>query len=140
MCTMNLVMNYWAILVAAIVFWVLGSVWFSVLFKKSWKSGQSKLGLKMHKPSPSEMKKKLVISFLLNLVQVWGIAALVSGFQIMTIQPAICVGLLTGVCFAAASMACKSLWENHGLKLTCIDMGYPVVGFVVSAIILALWQ
>ncbi len=49
MCTMNLVMNPWAILVAAVVFWVLGSVWFSVLFKKSWQSGQAKLGLKIKK-------------------------------------------------------------------------------------------
>jgi hypothetical protein len=137
---MNLVMNFWAILVAAIVFWVLGSVWFSVLFKKSWQSGQAKLGLKLHKPNSSEMKKKLVASFILNLIQVWGMAAIVSGFQIMTVQPAICIGLLTGICFAGASMACKSLWENHGLKLTLIDAGYPVVGFIISAIILALWQ
>lgn len=137
---MNLVMNYWAILVAAIVFWVLGSVWFSVLFKKSWQSEQAKLGLKHQKPSSSGMKKKLAASFILNLVQVWGIAAIVSGLQIMTVQPAFCIGLLTGICFAGASMACKSLWENHGVKLTFIDAGYPIVGFIISAIILALWQ
>jgi hypothetical protein len=140
MCTMNLVMSHWAILVAAIVFWVLGSVWFSVLFKKPWQSGQNKLGLKIHKPNSSEMKKKLVASFLLNIVQVWGMAVIVSGFQIMTVQPAICIGLLAGVCFAGASMVCKGFWENHSFKLICIDAGYPIVGFVVSAIILALWQ
>ena len=140
MCEMNLVMNHWAILVAAVVFWLLGSVWFSVLFKKSWMSGQAKLGIKIHKPNSSGMTKKLVASFLLNVVQVWGLAAIVSGFQIMTVQPAICIGLLAGVCFAGASMWCKSLWENHGVKLTLIDVGYPIVGFVISAVILALWH
>ena len=133
-------MNYWAILVAAIVFWLLGSVWFSVLFKKPWQSGMAKSGQKVHKPNSSEMKKKFVASFLLNIVQVWGIAALVSGLRIMTLHPAICLGLLVGVCFAGASMACKSLWGNHGLKLTLIDVGYPIVGFIISAIILTLWQ
>jgi hypothetical protein len=140
MCTMNLVMNYWAILVAAVVFWLLGAVWFSGLFRKVWSSGLAKLGLKIQKPSTSEMKKKLVLSFLINIIQVWGMAAIVSGFQIMTVQPAICIGLLVGVCFAGVSIGCRSLWENRGLKLTCIDMGYPIVGFVISAVILALWQ
>ncbi len=133
-------MNYWAILVAALVFWALGSVWFSVLFKKPWQNGMAKLGIKTHKPNPSEMQKKFVASFLLNIVQVWGIAVLVSSLEIMTVHPAICLGLLVGVCFAGASMACKSLWGNHGLKLTLIDVGYPIVGFIISAIILALWQ
>jgi hypothetical protein len=140
MCSMNLVTNYWAVLVAALVFWVLGSVWFSVLFKKPWQSGMAKSGQKIQKPSSSEMQKKFVASFLLNIIQVWGIATLVSGFQIITVQPAICLGLLTGICFAGASMACKSLWGNHGLKLTLIDVGYPIVGFIISAIIMALWQ
>jgi len=137
---MDSVMNYWAILVAAIVFWVLGSVWFSVLFKKPWQSGMAKAGQKIQKPSSGEMKKKCVISFLLNIIQVWGIAAMVSSFQIMTVQPAISLGLLIGICFAGASMACKSLWANQNLKLTLIDAGYPIVGFIISAIILALWQ
>ena len=140
MCSMNLCMNHWAILVAAIVFWVLGSVWFSVLFKQAWQSGQAKLGIKFQKPSSSEMKKKYVASFLLNVVQVWGMAAIIAGFQIMAVQPAICIGLLVGVCFAGASMACKGLWESHDFKLICIDAGYPIVGFIISAIILALWQ
>ncbi len=140
MCTMELTMNYWAILVSAFVFWVLGSVWFSVLFKKSWQQGHEKLGVKIKKPASGAMQMKLIGSFLLNVVQVWGIAVIVSGFQVMTIQPAICLGLLLGVCFAGASMCCKSIWENHGVKLTLIDVGYPVVGFVISAIILALWQ
>src|SRR3954469_112298 len=129
MCSMNLIMNYLAILVVAVVFWVLCVIWFSVLFNKPWQSGMAKLGTKIHKPSSSEMKKKFVASFLLNVVQVWGIAALVSGFEIMTMQPAICLGLLVGVCFAGASMACKSLWGSHGFKLTLIDVGYPIVGF-----------
>ena len=140
MCTMHLVMNYWAILVAAIVFWVLGSVWFSVLFKKSWVSGLGKLGIKIKKPSSGEMQRKVVGSFIINLVQVWGVAAVISGFQITTIEPAICLGLLLGICFAATSMTCKSMWESHGVKLTLIDIGYPVVGIVISSIILALWQ
>jgi hypothetical protein len=140
MCSMNLILNHWAIIVSAALFWVLGSVWFSGLFKNSWVSEKNKLGLKMTKPSSSEMKKKLVASFLLNIVQVWGMAVIIAGFQVMTVQPAICMGLLVGVCFAGASMACKGLWENHSFKLMCIDAGYPIVGFTISAVILALWQ
>ncbi len=133
-------MNYWAILVATIVFWALGAVWFMVLFKKTWQGGMAKLGVKIQKPTPSEMQKKFVISFLLNVVRVWGMAAIVSSLQIMSIQPAIFLGLLVGICFAGASMASKSLWENRGLKLTLIEVGYHIVGFIISAIILALWQ
>jgi hypothetical protein len=135
----NLVMNFWAILAAAIAFWLLGSIWFSVLFKKPWQSGMARLGLKIQKPNSSEMQRKFVASFLLNIIQAWGMAVLISNFEIMTVHPAVCLGLLVGVCFAGASMACKSLWGNHGLKLTLIDVGYPIVGFVISAIILALW-
>ncbi len=140
MCTMNLTLNHWAIIVAACAFWILGSLWFSVLFKKSWRGEQAKLGLKHPKPSSSELNKKLVASLLLNIVQVWGLAVILSGFQIMAVQPAVCIGLIAGVCFAAASMTCKGLWENHSFKLMCIDAAYPIVGFVISAIILTLWH
>jgi len=137
---MNLVLNHWAIIVSAALFWLLGAVWFSGLFKDSWVKEKNKLGLKIEKPSSSEMKKKFVTSFLLNIVQVWGMAVIIAGFQIMDIQSAIRMGLLVGVCFAGASMACKGLWENHSFKLICIDAGYPIVGFIISAVILALWQ
>jgi|GEM_PF-1403106 len=140
MCSMNLVLNHWAIIVSAALFWLLGAVWFSGLFKDSWVKEKNKLGLKIEKPSSSEMKKKFVTSFLLNIVQVWGMAVIIAGFQIMDIQSAIRMGLLVGVCFAGASMACKGLWENHSFKLICIDAGYPIVGFIISAVILALWQ
>ncbi len=63
MCSMNLVTNYWAVLVAALAFWVLGSVWFSVLFKKPWQSGMAKLGQKIQKPSSNEMQRSLWLPF-----------------------------------------------------------------------------
>lgn len=133
-------MNYWAILVSAFVFWLLGALWFSVLFKESWQHAQEKLGHKIKKLSAGKMQMKMIRSFLINFVQVWGIAAIISGLDIMTIQPAIFIGLLVGICFTAASMYSKSMWENQSLKLTLMDVGYPILGFVISAMILALWQ
>jgi hypothetical protein len=140
MCTMCSAMNYWAILVAALVYWLLGSIWFSVFFKKSWSHEVGKTGIKIKKPSSGEMRNKFITTFLLKLVQVWGLAVILSGFGVVALQPAIRIGLLIGICFAATTISVKALWENNSFKLVCIDAGYPIVGLVVSAIILALWQ
>ncbi|TLY27307.1 MAG: DUF1761 domain-containing protein [Ignavibacteria bacterium] len=57
-------LNVWAVVVAAAAYWILGSIWFSLLFGKIWSSELEKHGVKIQTPNGSRMAAKLV--------QTWG--------------------------------------------------------------------
>lgn len=132
-------LNWWAIFVSAIVFWLFGSLWFSTL-GQVWRKEVEKRGVKMKKPSSKEMIFKSILTFILNFIVAFGVAVVIYQTGIMTIRPAISWGLLLGVCISAATIVTAYLWQNRSLKLTIIDIVYPIIGIIISAIIITLWR
>src|SRR5947199_7006385 len=97
--------NYWAILVSAIVYWVLGSLWFSVLFKNSWGTLIGKHGIKLSKPRKKTMIVKMVSTLILNFIVALGVAFFVYALGSANLAAAIVLGLIVGIFFSAATMA-----------------------------------
>src|SRR2546422_5221152 len=70
-------LNVWAVVVAAAAYWILGSIWFSLLFGKAWSSELEKHGVKIQTPNGSQMAAKLVQTFVLNLAAAFALSYLV---------------------------------------------------------------
>lgn len=132
--------NFWAILLAAIVFWLAGTLWFSVLFGKTWSREMEYHGIKIRKPGAKQMFVKSVATFLLNFFVCFGIAIVVYLVGSATFLQALWLGLVLGIFFSAAAMCISYVWESRSMKLTLIDIGYPVLGITLATIILTLWR
>lgn len=131
--------NYLAVFVTAIIYWLLGWFWFSVLFRKVWTCETSK-ECKMEKPTRKVFITKMIITYILNLIVVFGVAIFVNALNVQNFVGAIILGLILGICFAAAPMRTSSLWSGRSCKLAAIDYSYPIVGIIISAIILTYWR
>lgn len=132
--------NYLAVLIAAIVYWLIGMLWFSVFIGKSWAEEVKNHGIVISKPTSSQMAKKSIWTFVLNLIVSFGIAVLVVSLGIFTFVPALVLGLLLAICFAAAVMIISYLWEGRSFKLSFYDIFYPFIGIIISSIIIGLWN
>lgn len=129
--------NWLHVLVAALAYFAIGSVWYSGMFGKKWvalhqldlNSPDAKKGI------ASIMTSSFVMMFItcvgLELLLRWmGVQQAVSGLQ---------VGLLTGICFSAMAISISYVYVRKPLGLHFIDGLYHIVGQVAAAIILSVW-
>src|SRR4051812_45869689 len=122
--------NYLAVALAALSAFLLGGLWYSLLFARQWArlTGQSEEKLKSGNPA-------LVFggAFLLNLVAAFVLA--------MFIGPAsskfgALAGLSVGLCWAATSLGVNYLFERRPLGLWLINGGYCTVQFTAMGAII----
>lgn len=131
--------NWLAILVAAIGYFMLGAVWYSKpLFGTKW---AAVVGLDMTDPNKSKgMAKMMTGTFVLILIACTGIAMLVARMDLSVLPSALKLGLITGICFATTAVSISFIYESRPTALYFIDCGYHLAGHLIAAIILVLWR
>ena len=132
--------NLWAILVAALAYFILGSLWFSVLFGGVWSKEVERLGILIKDPAKSTIAAKMFQTFFGN-----GIAAVSMGYVVFISRcynwiAGLKIGLLCGIGFAAVAMIIAYTWESRSYRLQMIDTGYAVIGITLCGIIIAAWR
>lgn len=133
--------NYVAVLVSSICFFLIGGLWFSpMLMSVPWMEELKRHGVSLAMPAKHTLWKNMLITFALNIVASVSMACLVIATRSTTVQSGFCLGLVVALGFAATSLASAFVWENRSLKLFLIDAGYPVLGIIASALILSLWR
>ncbi|MBE0642305.1 MAG: DUF1761 domain-containing protein [Bacteroidales bacterium] len=131
--------NILAVLIAALVSWAIGALWYSpLLFGKKW---QHELGMTEESMREANMAVIFGLSFVLMFVAVMGLALLIQG----TGEGEKCWswglghGALTGLFFGATAVGINYLYQRRSVALWLIDAGYFVLFMSVSGIILSLW-
>jgi hypothetical protein len=132
--------NWLAILVSAVAFFALGSLWFSLLFGKTWQKEVEKAGVKIPDPKGSQIASKMMQTFVCNAIAAMAMALFIYAIGITGAVNGAKIGLLCGVGFAATSIITASVWESRSFKLVAIDFGYPLFGITICGIILAVWH
>ncbi|MBX4210828.1 DUF1761 domain-containing protein [Candidatus Parcubacteria bacterium] len=138
---MGVPINYWAVIVATIVHFVIGWLWYGPLFGKKW---QHLSGHSMGSGSKDKMMKSMIImlvgSFLMAYVLahalVFGIAYTKMGGWTGGVQGAFYYWLG----FVAPVTIGVVLWDGKPWKLWFINAGYYLVSLCVMGAILASWM
>ncbi len=130
-------MNWLAVLAAGVAYFVLGVIWYSLIFKTAW------IRLSGVNPNDPNAKKGvagiMIASLILMIVASLGIAILLSKVGYISLMSGVKVGLVAGVCFSATGICISYLYEKRPLGLHMINAGYNVAGCVIAGIILAMW-
>jgi hypothetical protein len=128
--------NFWAILVVALIQWVLGALWYSLLFRKPW------MALVGHKPDakPKAAAVAMISSFIGGLVLSYVLAHVIVWASAWTWHRGAVVGAICWLGFIAAPLFAQHLYEKRPFKLFAINAGYWFVALVVSGVVLAVWR
>ena len=132
-------MNWFAILCAGAAYWVLGYVWYSLLFGKIWAAEQERHRGERPPPGGSEMGAKMFGTFLSNLVAAAAMAYLINRTAIADVNHAFRLAAATGIGFAGTAITISYIWEGKPTKLWIIDVGFNFVGAILLAMILVNW-
>ena len=129
--------NYLAVLVAAVAYWVLGALWYSgPLFGRAWMRGIGKTEEQIR----SEFSPlNLLWAFILGFIAAYGIARIMAWTGGASVSAGIEIGLLTGVSFGVATLATHDVMEGRPRVLTAINALYTILGFLLMGLIIGLW-
>ena len=133
----NIVINHWAVIVAAISDFAVGALWYSpLLFYKGWMHANRFNDDDIKKGNPAviyglTLVFSLVISYNLaffladaNTDLTWGLTA----------------GFLAGFGWAAMSFSTIALFERRSFKYMAINCGYIIIAFSLKGLILGAWR
>jgi len=128
--------NYVAVLVAAIAYWLLGAVWYGVLFGKQW------MALENITPEQASSMNPLapyVISFILNLVIAFVLAQLCAWRNANTAARGAALGILMWIGFLGPVTYTTYMYEMRPKQLFAINEFYVLVGMCLMGAILGAW-
>jgi hypothetical protein len=133
-------MNWLAILCAGVAYWVLGFVWYSLLFGGIWGAEQEKHRRETSGPAKREFAGMLFASFVSNLVASAAIAYLLHRTGTSDIQHALKLGAGLAAGFSITTLTVVHVWEAKSTKVWMIDASYHLIGCLIAAAILVSWR
>ncbi|NOT93355.1 DUF1761 domain-containing protein [Ferruginibacter sp.] len=131
--------NWLAVLVAGIAYWMLGALWYSLLFKNKW------LEYTKINPNDPEAKKGAGVMFggslVMMIVTAIGLAIIVNRLELTACwMSGLKLGAITGLLFGSTAISISYLYEKRPFGLYLINCGYTVLGNIIAAIIICCWQ
>ncbi|MBV9102473.1 MAG: DUF1761 domain-containing protein [Candidatus Eremiobacteraeota bacterium] len=131
---MPLRINHLAVWVAAIAYWIFGSIWYGFIFGGAWLS-------LIGKTVPSATVTTYIVSFILGLILAYATAVALSRRpEDLTVQQGISFALFMGIALYATQTLNQALYESRPIALWLIDAGYVVIGFAIIGAIVGGWK
>ncbi|OGO92640.1 MAG: hypothetical protein A3F10_00315 [Coxiella sp. RIFCSPHIGHO2_12_FULL_42_15] len=125
--------NYWAVLAATVLGYLLGAFWYSrKMFLKAWNNA---LG------DQAPIKHSIlayIFAFIFQLISAYGLAVLLG--QSPALLTALWIGFWVGLFFVTTALGINYVFSNRSLRLLFIDGGYHIVKFVLYGFIIAIWR
>ena len=131
--------NYWALIVAAVANMAIGMLWYGPVFGKQWMALTG-----ITKESMKDMPLKPWQAMIGGLVTSLIIAYVLVFFTVTWVEPTLPAALMAGfwvwLGFVATTQISTFLWEGKPFKLFLLNTGYSLVAYLVMVSILVLWQ
>ena len=131
-------LNWLAIAVGALAYFMLGAVWYSMLFKNVWIRTS---GVDMNSPRAKKGGAGIMLmTIILEFVTAVGIAILANRIGATGgIISGVKLGLLTGLCFASVAVWISFMYQMKPGALLAVDGGYHILGHIICAVIIFAW-
>ncbi|HVQ44637.1 MAG TPA: DUF1761 domain-containing protein [Candidatus Saccharimonadia bacterium] len=125
--------SFWWVLLAAVVYFGIGAVWYSpVMFSKMWAEEIKRKKADMTMALPAMVTTFVTILVLVG-VEAWFVTATgTSGWMNGAM-----LGFKLWLGFAATTALINSSFQNGSMRLYAIDQGYHLIGIALAGAILA---
>ena len=133
-------LNWMAVIVAALAYFILGALWYSkMLFAPKW-IGYLKIDI-----NDPNAKKGMGLMFggslVMMFIQSLAIAILAEKMHVIGgWMSGIKIGAFTGCCFCSSTIAVNYFYEKKPLGLFLINAGYAIAGNIIAGIIICSWK
>jgi hypothetical protein len=128
--------NYVAIVVSAVAYWMLGALWYGVLFGQQWMALE---GITMEQAKSLNPVLASIVSFVLTLLIAFVLAQLCLWRNASTAARGAAVGVLLWIGIVGPITFTTYMYEMRPKELFAINEFYPLVGLCLMGVILGAW-
>lgn len=129
--------NIWAVLVAAVVYWLLGAAWFTIL-SNPWLASIGKTMEQLQAGVNSGVAYSIALVANVIIAYVIGWVVIRTGEQ--TAARGITVGALLWVGLVGTTIGTAFVFEGRSFEGFVLTAGYPLVGMLVMGAIVGGWK
>lgn len=136
---MEIVVNIWAVLAAAVSYMVIGTLWYGPLFGKQWMalSGLTLEGMKVMALKPWQA---MIGGFITAFFFAFVLAHVAVMFAAVDVMGALQLGFWMWLGFVVTTQAAPFLWEGKPFRLWVIHGSMSFVATLVMALIIVLFR
>jgi fluoride ion exporter CrcB/FEX len=128
--------NWAAIVVSAVVYWLLGAVWYGFLFAKPYVALEHLTAEQLQAASPV---LPYIVTFFLNLLIAFVLAQVCIWRNANTPSRGAAVGILLWIGFVGPVTFTTYMYEMRPLQLFAINEFYSLVGLFLMGLIIGGW-
>ena len=128
--------NYFAVVVCAVVYWLLGGLWYGLIFSKRWMELEN---ITEAQARGMNVALAYIITFILNLLIAYVLAQLCVWRNANTLGRGAAIGVLLWVGIVAPITYTTYMYEMRPKELFAINEIFPLVGLCVMGAILGAW-
>jgi len=129
--------NYIAVIVCAVVYWLLGALWYDVLFQKQWMALENMTTAQANGMNPF---LPYVITFLLDLLIAFVLAQVCIWRNANNASRGAAIGVLLWIGIVGPITYTTYMFEMRPKSLFAINEFYPLVGLCLMGAILGAWK
>jgi hypothetical protein len=129
--------NYVAVVVAAVAYWILGAVWYGVLFSKPWMALEQMTDERARSMNPV---LPYVITMVLNLLIAYVLAQIILWRNGNTAGRGAAIGVILWVGLIGPITFTTYMYEMRSHTLWAINEFYSLAGLVLMGTILGAWK
>lgn len=129
--------NHAAVVVAAIAYWLLGALWYGVLFGKPWMALEH---ISMEQAQSMSPVVPYIITFALNLLIAYSLAQICIWRNANTGGRGASVGVLLWIGFIGPITYTTYMYEMRPKELFAINEFFSLAGLVLMGAIIGAWK
>lgn len=129
--------NYPAVIVSAVLYWILGGIWYGVLFSKPWMALENLSDAQVHSMNPI---LPYVLTFVLNLLIAFVLAQVCAWRNSDTATRGAMSGVLVWIGFVGPITYTTYMYEMRPKELFAINEFFPLVGLCLMGAVLGAWK
>ena len=129
--------NYLAVIVGAVAYFVLGGLWFSVLFGKVWLKAIGKTEDEIRAEGGAGIG--YAVSMVGGVVMAYVLAVLLNNAGATTVMEGLKYGFMVWLGFSITSVTPTYIYEGRNKTLLMIYGAYTLIGYLIIGAILAAW-
>ncbi len=133
---MNFSVNYLAVVVGAIVAFVIGAIWYAPpVLGNRWMALLGRTQAQLGQPGPA-----FALGVVASLVNAWVLAVLAATIGAKTVSDGVVLGILAWLGFMATITAAQGIFEKRPWGLWILNNAHNVIVQAVVGAIVAVWR
>ncbi|HXI13772.1 MAG TPA: DUF1761 domain-containing protein [Thermoanaerobaculia bacterium] len=133
-------LNYLAVLVGGIIIFILGGLWYSLIFAKTWMKLHGKVAEDVEKSGQKAGAGPYVLVFFCGLISSLVIALLFHLFGVDDVPRGVHIAALFWLGFTGPAMLANTIFSFRPWKLWLIDASYYLVAYMAVGALHAAWH